>query len=43
MYGLDFSGPQVVKNSEVIPLLSQPEVPPVIMMMVPNAHMSKSG
>ena len=41
MYGLDFSGPQVVKNNEVMPLLSHPEVAPVIIIIVPNAHMSK--
>ena len=41
MYGRDFSGPQVVKKSEVIPLLSHPDVPPVIMIMVPSAHISE--
>ena len=41
MYGLDFSGPQVVRKSDVIPLLSHPAVTPVTKIIVPSAHMSK--
>jgi len=41
MYGLDFSGPQVVRKSEVIPLLSHPAVTPVTKIIVPSAHMSE--
>ena len=36
IYGFDFSGPQVVKNKDVIPLFSQPEVPPVNIMINAN-------
>lgn len=30
---MDFSGPHVVRNNDVIPLFNQPDVPPVSIMM----------